>query len=143
MKNVPETESKSERLISLDALRGFDMFMIMGAQAMTRILTEMTGWRWLEVINADFEHPEWNGFTFFDLIFPLFMFLAGVSFAFSLHKRIQRGESLLQIHGHIVKRGFLLILWGAICNGLLSLDFSNVVYFSVLGRIGMGYMGGA
>lgn len=137
------TSSKPERLLSLDALRGFDMFMIAGAQAMTRIATEYTGWRWLEWINAEFEHPVWNGFTFFDLIFPLFMFLAGVSFTFSLNKRIEQGASLAALHIHIVKRGLLLVLWGAICNGLLSLEFSNIIYCSVLGRIGLGYMAGA
>jgi len=142
MTTQPEPLPKSERLVSLDALRGFDMFMIAGAQAMTRILTEYTGWKWLAVVNAEFEHPVWNGFTFFDLIFPLFMFLAGVSFALSLSKRIARGDSLLIVHGHIIKRGLLLILWGAICNGLLSLDFGNIIYCSVLGRIGLGYMAG-
>jgi len=143
MVTQPETLPRSERLVSLDALRGFDMFMIAGAQAMTRILTEYTGWKWLEAINAEFEHPVWNGFTFFDLIFPLFMFLAGVSFTFSLNKRIEQGKSLVRVHGHIIKRGMLLILWGAICNGLLSLDFGNIIYCSVLGRIGLGYMAGA
>ncbi len=139
----PEAPPRAERLVSLDALRGFDMFLIAGAQAMTRIATEYTGWRWLEWVNAEFEHPVWNGFTFFDLVFPLFMFLAGVSFTFSLNKRIEQGGSLAAMHGHIVKRGFLLILWGAICNGLLSLDFPNIIYCSVLGRIGLGYMAGA
>jgi predicted acyltransferase len=139
----PENPPLSERLVSLDALRGFEMFMIAGAQAMTRIVAEYTGWKWLALINAKFEHPVWNGFTFFDLIFPLFMFLTGVSFAFSLNKRIARGESLLGVHGHIIKRGLLLILWGMICNGLLSLNFPNIIYCSVLGRIGLAYMAGA
>jgi predicted acyltransferase len=143
MTTPPENPKKPERLLSLDALRGFDMFMISGAQAMTGIVTEYTGWKWLERINADFEHPVWNGFTFFDLVFPLFMFLAGVSFSFSLNKRIERGDSLVGLHGHVIKRGLLLILWGAICNGLLSLDFANIIYCSVLGRIGLAYMAGA
>lgn len=133
----------SDRLMSLDTLRGVDMFMIAGAQAMTRILTDSTGWRWLEAINAEFEHPEWDGFTFFDLIFPLFMFLAGVSFAFSLNKRIERQDSPVAVHVHIVKRGLFLVLWGLICNGLLSFDFPNLIYCTVLGRIGLGYMAGA
>ncbi len=131
-----------ERLLSLDALRGFDMFMIAGAQAMTQILTESTGWGWLQWVNAEFEHVEWNGFTFFDLIFPLFMFLAGVSFPFSLHKRLERGESVARIHVHVVKRSFLLVLWGLIYNGILTLDFPNIIYCSVLGRIGLGYLAG-
>jgi predicted acyltransferase len=143
MSNDATKPGDSERLLSLDALRGFDMFLISGAQAMTRIATEHTQWNWLVVLNKEFEHPVWNGFTFFDLIFPLFMFLSGVSFTFSLNKRLEEGKSLSVLHGHIIKRGLLLILWGAICNGLLSLDFSNVIFGSVLGRIGLGYMAGA
>ena len=143
MTTQPPTPPRTERLLSLDALRGLDMFMIAGAQAMTRILTESTGWEWLETVNAEFEHPAWNGFTFFDLIFPLFMFLAGVSFPFSLARRTQRGDSRLRMQVHIIKRGVLLILWGAILNGLLSLNFPSLIYCSVLGRIGLGYMAGA
>ena len=132
-----------ERLMSLDALRGFDMFLIAGAENMTRRSAEYTDWEFLKRIETEFHHPQWNGFTFFDLIFPLFMFLAGVSFTFSLNKRIERGEGLWPLHVHVFTRGCSLILLGAICNGLLSLEFDNVIYCSVLGRIGLGYMFGA
>jgi predicted acyltransferase len=132
-----------ERLVSLDALRGLDMFLIAGAQNMTFRLAEYTGWEFLKRIATEFEHPVWNGFTFFDLIFPLFMFLAGVSFTFSLNKRMEDGEGLRSLHVHVFTRGCSLILLGAICNGLLSLEFDNLIYSSVLGRIGLGYMCGA
>jgi len=119
------------------------MFLIAGAENMVRRSAEYTDWELLKRIESEFHHPHWNGFTFFDLIFPLFMFLAGVSFTFSLNKRIERGESLVALHGHVFQRGCLLILLGVICNGLLSLDFENVIYCSVLGRIGLGYMLGS
>jgi predicted acyltransferase len=135
--------ANSERLVSLDALRGFDMFLIAGAQNMVFRSAEYTDWEFLKRIAIEFEHPEWNGFTFFDLIFPLFMFLAGVSFTFSLNKRMDDGDGLRSLHVHVFTRGCSLILLGMICNGLLSLEFDNIIYSSVLGRIGLGYMCGA
>ena len=119
------------------------MFLIAGAENMVRGLAEYTDWEFLKRVETEFHHPDWNGFTFFDLIFPLFMFLAGVSFAFSFSKRIERGESLRTLHLHVCTRACLLILLGAVCNGLLSLEFDRVIYCSVLGRIGLGCLCGA
>jgi predicted acyltransferase len=141
--SLQQPQSDSTRLVSLDALRGFDMFLIAGAENMTRRAAEYTDWELLKRIESEFHHPEWNGFTFFDLIFPLFMFLSGVSFTFSLNKRINRGEDLRTLYLHVFLRGCTLILLGAVCNGLLSLDLDNIIYASVLGRIGLGYIGGA
>jgi len=135
--------TKSQRLASLDALRGFDMFLIAGAENMVRGLAEYTDWGFLKSVESEFHHPDWNGFTFFDLIFPLFMFLAGVSFAFSFARRVEEGESLRALQIHVITRACLLILLGAICNGLLSLEFDRIIYCSVLGRIGLGCMCGA
>ncbi|MCA9231384.1 MAG: DUF5009 domain-containing protein [Planctomycetales bacterium] len=106
--------NRAERLVSLDALRGFDMFLIAGAENMVRLSAEYTNWAVLKHVEAELHHAEWDGFTFFDLIFPLFMFLAGVSFAFSLNKRLERGDSLTALHGHVVQRGLLLVLLGMI-----------------------------
>ncbi|QDU78691.1 hypothetical protein Pla110_03950 [Polystyrenella longa] len=135
--------SRQERLVSLDALRGFDMFWIIFGEALVHILHEKFHWGPLEWLHTELQHPEWHGFTFYDLIFPLFMFLAGVSFSYSLNKRRQQGTSNAQLHWQIIKRGLLLVLLGCIYNGLLLFDFENQRYPSVLGRIGLGYMGGA
>ena len=143
MNNRLYSFSQTERLVSLDALRGFDMFMIAGAENMVRLSADYTSWAALNRIEAEFHHAEWNGFTFFDLIFPLFMFLTGVSFAFSLNKRLQQGDNLAALHVHVVQRGLLLVLLGMICNGLFLLEFDNLIFSSVLGRIGLGYILGA
>jgi predicted acyltransferase len=135
----------SERLLSLDVLRGFDMFWIVFGEVLVWSLSAHTDWKFLEVVNAELKHPAWHGFAFYDLIFPLFMFIAGVSFPLSLAKRLERGESMASIHWHIFTRTAILILLGTILSdkGLLMFEFSEMSYTSVLGRIGLGYMFGS
>ena len=64
--------STSQRLYSLDALRGFDMFWIMGAEEVFHELSKITGSPFWGAISNQFTHPDWNGFHVYDLIFPLF-----------------------------------------------------------------------
>ena len=71
--------STTQRLYSLDALRGFDMFWIMGAEEIVHGLAKATGAPFWESISNQLTHPDWHGFHFYDLIFPLFLFLAGVA----------------------------------------------------------------
>ena len=70
-------------------------------------------------------HPDWNGFTFYDLIFPLFLFIAGVAMPFSFEKRLERGDSKVSLYQHVILRGLLLVLLGMIYNGLLTFDWAN------------------
>ena len=86
------------------------------------------------------EHPEWNGFTFYDLIFPLFLFIAGVAMPYSLGRRQEQGRSRLQLHWRVIRRGLTLVLLGLIYQGLLNFDFASLRYPSVLGRIGLAYL---
>ena len=72
---------ESQRLLSLDALRGFDMFWIIGGEGVAHAAAALTGWGWLAWLSGQLHHPEWNGFTFYDLIFPLFLFIAGAAMA--------------------------------------------------------------
>jgi predicted acyltransferase len=141
------TESKSakpdpdnQRLRSLDALRGFDMFWIMGGEGIVLAAAKLTGWSGLVWFSKQLEHPEWHGFTLYDLIFPLFLFLAGVSMPFSFEKRLERGESRAQLYRHVIVRGLLLVLLGMIYNGLLQFNWDTMRYPSVLGRIGLAYL---
>src|SRR6266478_2605728 len=67
----------SQRLVSLDALRGFDMFWIIGGDAFIRALMKWGNWSFSPVVIEQLEHVEWEGFRFYDLIFPLFIFMAG------------------------------------------------------------------
>lgn len=130
----------SERLHSLDVLRGFDMFFIMGGDALLLYLCWMFPGTWMEAVAPQLGHPAWHGFTAYDLIFPLFLFIAGVSFPFSFHKQMERGQSLKQIQLRIVRRGLTLVVLGMVYNGLLSFDFEHLRVASVLGRIGLAWM---
>jgi predicted acyltransferase len=133
--------SNPQRLYSLDALRGFDMFWIMGAEEIFHGLAKATGAPFWEAISNQFTHPEWNGFHFYDLIFPLFLFIAGVATPYSVGRELEKGKTRKQLVVRVVKRGLLLVLLGVIYNNGLHLrPFSDIRFCSVLGRIGLAYM---
>ena len=138
---MEDKTKKEERLMSLDALRGFDMLFIMGFAgwivALCRLLPAGGFTEWLSVQMA---HVEWHGLTHHDTIFPLFLFVAGISFPFSLSKQRAIGKSEKSILYKIIKRGIVLVLLGFIYNGFLRLDFATMRYASVLGRIGLAWM---
>lgn len=88
-------------------------------------------------MHQQLDHLPWNGFTFYDTIYPLFLFMAGVSFPFSFNHSRARGLSLGRISWKIVRRAIVLILLGSTIFGSLKLDLSNLTICSVLGRIGL------
>ena len=130
-----------QRLYSLDALRGFDMFWIMGAEEIFHGLAKATGSPFWGAIANQFTHPDWNGFHFYDLIFPLFLFMAGVATPYSVGRELEKGKSKQQLLIRVIKRGLILVLLGIIYNNGLHLrPFSDIRFASVLGRIGLAYM---
>lgn len=133
------------RLASMDALRGFDMLMISGGGAFISLLGGKTGLSWVDAVSAQFVHPEWNGFTFFDFIFPLFLFLAGTSLSFSLTSGIDKGISQSQLISKTFKRMLILIALGILDkNAPIDIfDPAHIRYGSVLGRIGLATFVGA
>ncbi|MGE4490300.1 MAG: acyltransferase family protein [Kiritimatiellales bacterium] len=144
MKNsVLNIKSDSVRLVSIDALRGFDMFWIIGGAMVFKKWELITSSPLVHALAGQMKHRAWNGFSFYDMVFPLFLFLAGVSFPFSLDKRESRGDSKWKIYVHIIRRMLILILLGMIYNGLLQFNFSDMRYVSVLSRIGLAWGLGA
>ncbi|MFA5326513.1 MAG: DUF5009 domain-containing protein [Prolixibacteraceae bacterium] len=137
--NELTTQQKPQRLKSLDALRGFDMFWITGGQKIIYALAVMTGLPAFTWMNGQMHHVEWNGFAAYDMIFPLFLFLAGVSMPFSFAKRIQNGDSKKSIYKHAFTRMILLVILGLIYNHFLDFDLANQRYASVLCRIGTAW----
>lgn len=125
------------RVVSIDALRGFDMFMIIGGDSLFRIVSTMIGGSFFMAVAAQFHHEEWNGFNFEDLIFPLFLFIVGMVMPFSITRRLERGDSRGAIYRHIVTRAVTLVFLGLLYNGLLNFDFSNFRYAGVLQRIAL------
>ncbi len=127
------------RLRSVDALRGFDMLWIVGLAALFRELAATAEAPWLEAVAWQLHHAEWAGLRAYDLIFPLFMFLAGMSIPYAITARISRGVSRWKIVASILRRVVLLVVLGAVYNGLLRFDFDDQRYASVLGQIGIAY----
>jgi len=132
------TETK-ERLMSLDTLRGFDMAMLVGIGGIIIALANLTGWKWLEVLATQQHHVQWEGFRFYDLIFPLFMFISGVAIPYAINSKVARGIPKKILLKKIAVRLVALILLGMLYNGALSRGFTNLRYVSVLSQIGFGY----
>jgi predicted acyltransferase len=128
-----------ERLLSLDALRGFDMFWIIGGKDIVQAAARITEWPCLVWMSDQLEHTDWHGFTLYDLIFPLFLFMAGVAMPFSFAKRRERGATKTQLYWHVFTRALALVVLGMIYNDLLKFDWATMRYTSVLGHIGIAY----
>lgn len=133
--------NSTERLYSLDALRGFDMFWIMGAEEIFHALFKATGSPFWGTVATELTHPDWNGFHFYDLIFPLFLFIAGVATPYSTGRELEKGKTKNQVMLRVIKRGLLLVLLGIVANNGLQLKpFAEIRFASVLGRIGLAYI---
>jgi len=135
-----ENKTESKRLYSLDALRGFDMFWIMGGEAIFAGLAAVTGWPFLQWWASQLEHVAWHGFHFYDMIFPLFLFVAGISFPFSYAKRVSLNDDRKSIYRHVIGRGLILVVLGVVYNNGIIFNISQIRFGSVLGRIGLAWM---
>jgi predicted acyltransferase len=128
-----------ERLQSLDTLRGFDMAMLLGGGGILIALAELTGWNWMEALATQQHHVEWEGFRFYDLIFPLFMFISGVAIPYAINSKVEKGIAKSKLLKKIFIRLLALIGLGLLYNGATSRGFTNLRYVSVLSQIGFAY----
>ena len=126
------------RLMSLDALRGFDLFWILGADAVVYALGHLTNVAPVRLLVAQMDHSAWAGLTFYDLIFPLFVFITGVSLVFSLSKTLAKHGRAAAVK-HIFSRAALLFALGILYNGGLSHAWPEVRLAGVLQRIALAY----
>ena len=129
-----------KRVASIDALRGFDMFWIAGGERIIHALYKVWPGSGTRVLDTQFEHVPWDGFHFYDLIFPLFVFTVGLVLPFSLTRRIEEGSNRGQLYRHIVQRFLTLFLFGLIYNRLLDFNIHNVRIPGVLQRIALAYL---
>jgi len=132
--------SKPDRLKSLDILRGFDMFWITGGSALIAALSKFTNWTFFEAIEKQMDHAVWEGFHFYDLIFPLFMFIMGVAIPYALIPKLESGASKIVLYRKVLKRFIILVLFGVIYNQSFMPDWTNPRIASVLGQIGFAYL---
>jgi predicted acyltransferase len=133
---------KSERILSIDALRGFDMFLISGGATFIVLMDDKTGYAWVDWLAYQMTHPAWNGFTFYDFIFPLFLFIAGISLSFSLNKRKKIGSTKSELYQKAFWRMLILIVLGIFYKNapVPFFDPTEIRFVSVLGRIGIAVM---
>ncbi|TWI93928.1 putative acyltransferase [Mucilaginibacter frigoritolerans] len=141
---------KLPRLLSLDALRGFDMFWIMSGEGIIHALAKATQWPVLLWMSGQLHHTVWNGITFYDMIFPLFLFIVGVSMPYSMHNKMVKAnvsdasalpaKEKQRMYLSMLRRTIILLFLGMVVNGLLKFNgYENTRFASVLGRIGLAW----
>ena len=132
---------ENKRLESLDAFRGFDMMFLMGLSSVIVCICGLFPGGENCFLVRQMEHASWDGLTLMDLVFPTFLFIAGISFPFSLAKQQSLGASGAKIHLKVLRRAILLFLCGLLYNGILTTSsLADFRYCSVLGRIGFAWM---
>ena len=134
-----EDSSAVGRLQSLDALRGLDMFLLVGLGGILRALPQVSDNAVFNFLAQQCRHPEWHGFTLWDLIFPLFIFIVGVAMPYSFGKRLQQANGKRNLYIHIVVRTVVLFLLGLVFWGTPGGAHPTWGYYSVLYRIGISY----
>jgi predicted acyltransferase len=145
--------TEQRRVSSVDALRGFTMFWIIGADGAAMALAEMLSGRGTipsaagSIIGLQFQHAEWEGLRFYDLLFPLFIFVTGVAIVFSLRRLIeQQGKSTA--HWRVLRRSLLLFALGLVYEGVskswpesaMSESWPDIRLLGVLNRIALCYL---
>lgn len=130
----------NKRLESLDVLRGFDLFCLVALEGIMHPLSNAVGQPWFDKIMWNFTHVDWEGFSPWDLVMPLFMFMSGITVPFALARYKESGDK--SIYRRIIKRVLLLWLFGMLCQGnLLGLDPDRIYLFSnTLQAIAVGYL---
>ena len=137
--NQEKAIDQKKRIISIDALRGFDMFWITGGDAFFIALFTLISTPFFQGLALQLDHPPWTGFRFYDEIFPLFLFIMGCVMPLSITRRLERGDSRKKLYLHIIQRTLLLFILGLIYNGLFNLDFHEQRYSGVLQRFAVTY----
>ena len=137
---TPPTENApaSQRHMSVDALRGFDKFWIIGADSLVYALNRLSHTRPTAFLAEQLDHAEWEGFHFYDLIFPLFVFIVGVSLVFSLTKSIERAGRAEALK-RVFRRGILLFAIGIFYSGGFTSAWPDIRLMGVLNRIALAY----
>ena len=139
---VPVSPPRAERLVSLDALRGFDMFWITGGTAILFGAGKVIERPFFDKILDQFDHVPWQGLHIYDLIWPLFMFVMGAAIPLAVAKRRARGQSDRTLLLHAVWRAIVMFCLGTITQGnLLLFDWSRFhPCYSVLHGLAAGYL---
>lgn len=137
-----ETTQQADRVLSVDALRGFDMFWITGGKPVFAALVGLFVSPLPDWFQYQLQHPAWEGFSAWDLIMPLFLFIVGSAMPFAFARRLEAGQSKRELYRRIARRVIVLWVLGMIAQGnLLQFDLSTLHPFSnTLQAIAVGYL---
>lgn len=147
-RQIASVEAKPEptpRVASVDALRGFSMLCILGMDSLAKSLEVMLSHTtpWLAAIGSaiglQFSHAKWEGAYFYDLVFPLFIFVTGISIVFSLTKLVTT-KGRFEAHKRVIRRAVLLFAFGIVAYGGISENWSDIRLGGVLQRIALCYL---
>jgi heparan-alpha-glucosaminide N-acetyltransferase len=139
---MSETDAKTlpPRLTSVDAYRGFVMFLMMAEVLhlanLSKAVPESDVWA---LLARHQQHVEWLGCTLHDLIQPSFSFLVGVALPFSIASRIARGQSKKVMTAHAFWRAFVLVALGIFLRSTGNSNQTNFTFEDTLSQIGLGY----
>ncbi|MBI2421781.1 MAG: DUF5009 domain-containing protein [Candidatus Hydrogenedentes bacterium] len=133
------TLQKAQRLVSLDAYRGFAMLaMVTDGLGLSKVAENFKGSRVWEFLSYQTSHVEWTGCAAWDLIQPSFMFITGVAIPYSYAARRGQGKAHAECLRHTAWRAFILVALGV----FLRSNGSTMTYYvfeDVLSQIGLGY----
>ncbi len=136
---------QTRRLVSLDALRGFNFVWILGGDGAMLALAEISRGKGNaisavgEFFGSQLTHVPWEGFRFYDLVFPLFIFITGVSIVLSLPGLAQR-EGKAKAHLRVLRRALILYALGLIFYGGINAHWNDIRFVGVLQRIAICYL---
>jgi predicted acyltransferase len=145
MRYLEARASAAQRVVSVDALRGFNIFWIIGADAVVWSLDGMlrdqgpvpsavSGF-----LNTQMTHVPWEGFRFYDFIFPLLIFVTGLAIVLSLPRLVER-EGKARAYGRVFRRTLILYGLGLIFYGGISRHWGDIRLLGVLQRIALSYL---
>jgi len=145
---MAEENVATKRLVSLDALRGFVMFLLLGGgeighAGFLSALSAAIKQPWAQALYHQLQYSRWGDVVHVkDLIRPLFIFVVGVAMPYSFHKRLSLGDSKRRLYGHVLQRTAILFLLGMIAGGHLFLLDASRFYIlnNVLEEIAIGYL---
>lgn len=142
MSTSDQPTPKPDRVLSIDALRGFDMFWITGGKPVLVALVGLFVVEMPEWLAYQVSHPAWEGFSAWDMIMPLFLFIVGAAMPFAFSRRMEAGADKRDLYLRIARRVAALWILGMIAQGkLLDFDLSTLQLFSnTLQSIAVGYL---
>lgn len=136
---APAAAPRPERLVSLDAYRGFIMLVLAASGlSLDRVAASFRGSAFWDAVGYQFSHVAWRGCGFWDLIQPSFMFMVGVAVPYSYASRKAKGEPDAKILAHTIYRSLLLVLLGVFLSSVGRRE-THWTFVNVLSQIGLGY----